>query len=652
MNVLKNTILHPHLRDEEAAVVENAIRLAIDSVINVLCGVNSAKTHEHRRMVADRDKEIQRLECRLKEIEHELQVLRRHGCTCGSQPNTCDPHRGEQSGYEPGGEMSAAQQQQECEMSISLGLFARPPSHISSQSLESALPSSPSRMGLDQSCTSHFSESSGVSETANNLSQSPSGIVVKEEPCEIDAVLIKWEMSEERFGEHQESSGSPCQDTESFGVKERFKEKPHADPDGPHFTEGENLRNKKKTVPMSELPEETQRLKRAAWRAASKRYYARKIARQQASSSRPGPFPHITDSRFTQPITLVDKRRRTTTRMISELTDESQTLQREAWRAASRSSQHREDRASLVLLLPPGLVSQRGDAGSLNLLENQGLLGRRRRLSRLGLGRGRYRHSQSQKRNHLARRGESRYVHIFTQRPQHLHRLEMMMDEEIIEDRAKLKQGLVKVLECVATISSAAAVVNPIFGVAGSLIRVVLHHVDDEDIRTLKREFGSVNRALDQLSQMNRNTLVQIKKETLDGQYCRVEENLKNQFRKFMDMVEARPEHRERKKEDFEESYANDLGDQNLHTLYDGVVGTPKLFSRPILEVYLKHSQGDRQTMERLCTRLTYLFCIGLIALMGYAAVIGDDEESLSEEWAEKMEHVQEKMQDALRRCK
>lgn len=227
-----------------------------------------------------------------------------------------------------------------------------------------------------------------------------------------------------------------------------------------------------------------------------------------------------------------------------------------------------------------------------------------------------------------------------------------MMEEEIIDDRAKLKQGLVKVLECVATISSAAAVVNPIFGVAGSLIRVVLHHVDDEDIRTLKREFGSVNRALDQLSQQNRNTLVQIKKETLDGQYCQVEENLKNQFRKFMEMVEARPELRERKKDDFEESYANDLGDQNLHTLYDGVVGKPKLFSRPILEVYLKHSQGDRPTMERLCTRLTYLFCIGLIALMGYAAIIGDDEESLSEDWAAKMERVQEKMQEALSKCK
>ncbi|CAL9706314.1 unnamed protein product [Knipowitschia caucasica] len=228
---------------------------------------------------------------------------------------------------------------------------------------------------------------------------------------------------------------------------------------------------------------------------------------------------------------------------------------------------------------------------------------------------------------------------------------EEVPSEEVVEEQAKLKQGLVKVLQCVATISSAAAVVNPIFGVAGSLLRVVLHHVDDEDIRTLKREFGSVNRALERISHQSRDTLLQVQRDTLDGQYGRVEENLRNQFRKFMEMVEARPDLRERKKDDFEESYANDLGDQNLHTLYDGVMGKPKLFSRPVLDVYLKHCHGDRRVMERLCTRLTYLFCIGLIALMGYAAVIGDDEEGLSEEWAERMEHVQEKMQEALRQC-
>ncbi|XP_060717982.1 protein rapunzel-like [Tachysurus vachellii] len=227
-----------------------------------------------------------------------------------------------------------------------------------------------------------------------------------------------------------------------------------------------------------------------------------------------------------------------------------------------------------------------------------------------------------------------------------------MDDIEISEDRDKLKRGLVKALQCVSAISSAAAVVNPIFGVVGSLIRVILHHVDDEEIQTLRREFVSVNRSLDEISRQNQSTLLQIKKETLDGQYNQVENNLRNQFRKFMEVVKARPEHVESKRNDFEESFANDLGDQNLHTLYDGVMGKPKLFSQPILDVYMTYSKGEKRVMERLCTHITYLFCIGLIALMGYATIIGDDEEGLREEWAAKMEEVQEKMQEVLRKCK
>ncbi|XP_040899355.1 uncharacterized protein LOC121185374 isoform X2 [Toxotes jaculatrix] len=350
MNLAKNRTLHPHLRDEETLLVENAIRLAIDSIINVLYGVNSSRTYEYQRMVTDRDKEIQRLECRLREIEHELQVLRRQGCTCGLFGNdhslagsqaSSDRQKGEQGGFEPAcmdAEMTAGQP--ESEMSIPY-LFARPPSHVSSQSQESVLPSSPSRMCLDQTCASHSSETSGVSEAARNLPTSPSSLVVKEEPCDIDAVLIKWEMSEERFGEHQESTCSPCQDKESLSVqkkqenreRKKLREKPEADPGGHQITEGEQLRNKKRSVPMSELPEEAQRLKRAAWRAASRRYYARKIARQQANPSRSGTFPHISASPYSQPISFEDKRRRT---LISELPEESQTLQREAWRAASR----------------------------------------------------------------------------------------------------------------------------------------------------------------------------------------------------------------------------------------------------------------------------------------------------------------------------
>lgn len=372
MNLVRNKTLHPNMRDDEVLVVENAIRLAIDSIINVLYGVNSARTHEYQRMVADRDKEIQRLERRLGQVEHELQGLRRHGCTSRLVEKEQSLVTGSLSSEEPQeGGLSAFEQrcmdtetttgQQECEMSLSLGLFARPSSHVSSQSQESALPSSPSRHGLEQTCTPYSSNSSGVSEAARNLPTSPSSVVVKEEPCDMDAVLIKLEMSEERITEIPESTSSLCQEQESPSVTKKLesreqnnsKEKPHTDLDGDKVTQEGQHRNKKRNVPMSELPEEVQKLKRAAWRAASRRYYARKVARQQANPLHAAPYLQMTDSHFTQPISFVQRRRKVLT---SELPVGSQTHQREAWRGVSKrhysrkTARHQTDQSQFMLL--------------------------------------------------------------------------------------------------------------------------------------------------------------------------------------------------------------------------------------------------------------------------------------------------------------
>ena len=90
MNLLQNRTMHPQLRDEEALVIENAIRLAIDSIINVLYSVNGARTREYERMLGVRDKEIRRLSGREKDFERELQLLRRQGCSCGLYDATDD----------------------------------------------------------------------------------------------------------------------------------------------------------------------------------------------------------------------------------------------------------------------------------------------------------------------------------------------------------------------------------------------------------------------------------------------------------------------------------------------------------------------------------------------------------------------------------
>ncbi|KAM4568642.1 uncharacterized protein V3H82_012759 isoform 2-T2 [Fundulus diaphanus] len=353
MNVVENKSLHSQLRDEEAVVVENAVRLAIDSVLNVLYGLNGARTREYQRMVADRDKEIQRLEGRLTEIERELQVLRRHGCACGlfetgtrisGNRQTGEQIRAGPVGVGPEGTAGP----QECDMSLSLGVYAPPASLFSSRYQESILPSSPSCLGVTSTCTSRSSEASGVTEAARNLPTSPSSLVVKEEPCDVDAVLIEWELSEERAAESEERAGSPCpneQNPEHLENCERqmLREETPVKPAGFQITAGDQLKNKKKNVPMSQLTEEAQRLKRAAWRAASKRYYARKIARQQATLQHVGPVGRPAHA---QRGCSVDERRK---RLISDLTEESQMQRREVWKAASRryydrkSARHQTD---------------------------------------------------------------------------------------------------------------------------------------------------------------------------------------------------------------------------------------------------------------------------------------------------------------------
>ncbi len=67
--------LPPSLHNEDEAVaIENAIRAAINSVINVIRSACSRRELEYQRMVAVRDREIRRLECKLEESE--LKVLR------------------------------------------------------------------------------------------------------------------------------------------------------------------------------------------------------------------------------------------------------------------------------------------------------------------------------------------------------------------------------------------------------------------------------------------------------------------------------------------------------------------------------------------------------------------------------------------------
>uniref|UniRef100_A0A8C6SHE5 Uncharacterized protein n=1 Tax=Neogobius melanostomus TaxID=47308 RepID=A0A8C6SHE5_9GOBI len=204
------------------------------------------------------------------------------------------------------------------------------------------------------------------------------------------------------------------------------------------------------------------------------------------------------------------------------------------------------------------------------------------------------------------------------------------------EHLIKLKEAICTGLGYVSTICSIASKIHPIFGMVDTAAKKLLAIFDDREerkaIEELKTEFDSLTNALDQLWEQGEAVLKDIKKAAVDTQFRKVVENLKSQFRSFMEMTEAKPEHFENRKEDFIQRYKIAKSDQNLHTLYESVMGDSKVFSEPILQVYMEHSGGNHKVMERLCKYIISLFIMGLLPFMSYATLRGLDVEKEEEE--------------------
>lgn len=212
-----------------------------------------------------------------------------------------------------------------------------------------------------------------------------------------------------------------------------------------------------------------------------------------------------------------------------------------------------------------------------------------------------------------------------------------MADNKIFE-----KRSFVKVLKVMGAISSAAGVFCPFSGLAGSIIKGVANYMDDEDIENLKRQFETVNQGLDKISDQIQQTQHQIVKEVIALQCDATARNLRKQFCDFMEILEAEPNEREGKKEAFINSYFEDGGTDNMNDLYRGVVKDYQLFNLNILGAPEKNS-GDEK--KALGTQLTYLFCIGLVAMMGYYAFRGDDLLARYTEWEGNMNEVYSKLE-------
>ncbi|CAG13345.1 unnamed protein product [Tetraodon nigroviridis] len=80
---------------------------------------------------------------------------------------------------------------------------------------------------------------------------------------------------------------------------------------------------------------------------------------------------------------------------------------------------------------------------------------------------------------------------------------------------------------------------------------------------------------------------------------------------------------KEVRKNEFLKHFSLPGGDRNLHTLYDAVTGD-NFSGESVLETILNYEEKSRRPVEEFCAMLKKLFYIGLIALLGHAALVAE----------------------------
>lgn len=224
--------------------------------------------------------------------------------------------------------------------------------------------------------------------------------------------------------------------------------------------------------------------------------------------------------------------------------------------------------------------------------------------------------------------------------------------EQFVAARKDMVETVMEVFEQGAeVVASIAGDLFPVFSIAAPIVKLALDNVESKEAVFMKEQFQKVRDHLELVSEEIKRINDEIKKSGLDAIYFPVEENITNQFRKYMDILNAKPQHRDVRKKRFLDHFSNTGGDKNLNTLYDAVTGN-NFSGESVLEITLNYEEKSRRPVEDFCARLKKLFCIGLIALLGHAALKGyDEEDKLLEDWGEKMKVVQDKMNAVVLDC-
>lgn len=157
--------------------------------------------------------------------------------------------------------------------------------------------------------------------------------------------------------------------------------------------------------------------------------------------------------------------------------------------------------------------------------------------------------------------------------------------EKVVAQKKEAIEALMDMLEKGAEVlASTVGEFFPLCEAAAPVLRLVLDNTQSKEVFYVKEQFLAVKNKLDVLSSELEDIDCEVRKGRMDSQYFSVEENVRNQFRKYMDILEAKQQFRDVKTRLFLEHFSKTGGEKNLFVLYEALMGT-NTFGESVLEL-------------------------------------------------------------------
>lgn len=221
----------------------------------------------------------------------------------------------------------------------------------------------------------------------------------------------------------------------------------------------------------------------------------------------------------------------------------------------------------------------------------------------------------------------------------------------LVQNRDKIEKGVEIMGQASEVLAATVGQLHPILEAVFVASAELLSNPDGKEARYMAQQFENVNQQLEGIQDTIDQIALELQRTSMNKQNFDREVQMVSQYEKFQDFVTAKSKFKEKKMEKFISHYENTEGDLNLDALYNAVVGS-NISGDPILETVVITEQRSRRAVEDFCARLKKLFVVGIIAVMGYAAlkegVVGEE---IVKKWQERMEDVEKRMKAAVDEC-